>query len=359
MPIAAAYTETVLDWVRAHPMPDGRIISVCLWGPRGVGKTAWVRGYTRQRNIGFRGYHPAHDTSGADIVGLPMLDEVLERTVYARPLWLPAANDPVVFERTGVLFIDELNRAPLAVLQGLLEPIGEGSIEHSGWRCPPGWGFVCAANPPGEGYAVSNLDAALMDRMVHIPMGFDAVRWTAWAGSADIHPDLVTFTALNAPMMADHDISLPTTLDIGPTPWAIEYLSRLYEPGMNRQLLNTISQGLIGREATESLLAHIDTDERPVSADEVLSGQLTRLGAHRASGRDDLLEASQTLVLAMMVRYTVSPEAAQLVSRYMQMLGRERASAMWEAMLGQAPHWAPELREAVAQPASATSAGVS
>jgi hypothetical protein len=343
-----ATIEKVIDWVRQHPLPDGRIIPVCIWGERGAGKTSFVRSYCSQRQLGFRGYHPAHDNSGSDIVGIAYLDEKLERTVYARPMWLPSENDSVMWQKTGVLFIDELNRASLPVLQGLYEPLGEGTIEHSGWKLPRSWGFICAANPPKEGYDVNHLDDALMDRMVHVPLNFDVIRWAAWAGKAKVHPDLVSFTARFPTMVAEAEAALPDEIEIKTTPRSLEYLARLYEPGMSEKLLKLLGTGLIGESAADSLIAHLKSDEKPVSAEEIFSGHFDeRLGAHITQGREDLLEASQTLLVSMMTQYKPDAQVVPHLVRYMHLIGRERAKSLWDKIADQAPHWLDPLRQAL------------
>ena len=89
-----------------------------------------------------------------------------------------------------------------------MEPLGEGSIDQCGWRLPEDWGFVCAANPPRPGYDVDELDEALMDRMLHVPLGFDVVRWIAWAETTDIPEDVVGFTARFPELMAEAQTDL-------------------------------------------------------------------------------------------------------------------------------------------------------
>jgi hypothetical protein len=341
-------TEYLLDWVRAHPLPDKRIIPVCLWGEAGIGKTAWINGYCRQRNIGFQVYYPAHDSTGADIVGLPYIDIHTERTMHARPTWLRSDEDAVQFDRQGIIFIDEINRALKPVLRGLMEPLGEGRIAHSGWKLGEKWSFVCAANPPGSAYEVEVLDEALMNRLLHVPMGFDVVRWSAWAGETSVHPDLVAFTAQYPTIVASLEQGLPAGVEPTATPRTIEYLARLYEPGMSEDLLSMLAKGLIGDSAAAQFITYVKNPERPVSAEEVLTGDdfIARIAAHRAQQRDDLLDASQTLMLAMLVRYRSSPEAAARVARYMQALGDERSRAVWKGLSLVAPHWKKALTEA-------------
>jgi len=265
-------------------------------------------------------------------------------------MWLPSEDDPIVYEERGVLFVDELNRAPKAVIRGLMEPLGEGTIGHSAWTLPEQWCFVCAANPPESGYDVDTLDDSLMNKILHLPMGFDVVRWSAWAGESAIDSDLITFTAQYTDLIADASTELPDTVkqQIRATPRTVEYLARLYEKGMDKDLLLVLAQGLIGDTPAQQLLLHIDSQEKPVSAEEVLGDPdfASRLIAHVAEGRDDLLDASLTLILAMMVRYKPSQEAAARVAIFLRAIGEARAKVAWERVSLEAPLWtAPILKE--------------
>jgi len=351
-------TERLLDWVRARPLPDKRIIPVCLWGEAGIGKTAWISAYCKQRNQGFQVYYPAHDSTGADITGLAYIDVHTERTVHARPTWLVSDDDAVQFNREGVIFIDEINRAPKPVLRGLMEPLGEGRIAHSGWRLGERWSFVCAANPPGSSYDVEPLDDALMNRLLHVPMTFDAVRWSSWAGATHIHPDLIGFTVQYPEAVASMEQGLPAGVKPQATPRSVEYLGRLYEHDMDEELLLVLATGLIGETAATQLIDHLHTPERAVTAEEVLTSDdfLERIHAHRVAHRDDLLDASQRLMLAMMHRFKSSPEAAERVALYMQALGTERSKAVWEQIKIVTPYWAEALSTAAKKTAKRSAA---
>jgi len=344
--------EQVLDWVRAHPLPGGRIIPICLWGERGAGKTQLIRTYCAKKKIDFRGFHPAHSTTGADLVGLQYLDKSIDRTVHARPLFLPSEKDPVSWHKRGLIFIDEINRAPKAVLQGLLEPIGEGTIEQSGWKLPPDWGFICAANPPQEGYEVEILDESLMDRLLHLPLGFDAIRWSVWAESTDIPREMIDFNAKFPHMVSDSSLELPETVQVKTTPRSMEYLARLYEPGMNVHLLQIIAEGLIGKEPAAAFIEHVNSNDKPVSGEEVVTGHFhEKLHEHLTNQREDLINASQILVLSTLAGNKFRPgqdeTVAGYVAHYLKMLGSERLNSFWAELSMQAPHWTQPIREAL------------
>src|ERR1039457_2777226 len=92
--------ERLLDHLRSHPLADKRIVPLIVWGAAGLGKTQQIKGYARERGLKLITYHPAHDTSGADIVGKTTINEETGETVYAIPNFLPREGDP-----DGILFI--------------------------------------------------------------------------------------------------------------------------------------------------------------------------------------------------------------------------------------------------------------
>lgn len=356
-----AMVERVFDWVRSHPLPDGRIIPICIWSDAGVGKTQFIRAYCREKGIGFRGYTPAHDHDGSEMAGLPYLDEDVKRTVYARPLWLPQEGDSVEWNAEGVIFIDEINRANPSVLSGLMELLGEGSLQKSGWKQPRGWGFICAANPPNERYQVRELDRALMNRMLHIALDFDPIRWAAWAGEKDVDEEVIAFLARFPDSLAETNAGLPKEIQPQATPRTLEYLARLYEPGMDTDLLRVLAHGLLGPVAGEAFIQHLSASDKPVMPREVFTNAFQeRLSAHIGQGREDLIQASITMVVATMSRFPLErdgsgqltprmQEAVRSVVTYVQMLGAERARGMLDQVCRQAPDWVEPLERALGQ----------
>lgn len=348
MPIANAQTiEEILNWTREHTLSHGRKIPVCIWSPRGAGKTQLIRNYCASRELGFRGYHPAHDADGSDIVGIAYRDEDLQRTMHARPMWLPGKNDAIEWQKEGIIFIDEINRANTKVLNGLLEPLGEGTLEKSNWELPEGWQFVLAANPPIPGYDVNPLDEAMMNRMIHVPLDFDVISWASWAETADLPRELISFTARYPDMFtANNDGELPDTIQPQATPRTMEYLARLYEPGMDEDLLLHLAKGLIGKVPGEAFVAHTKAVDKPVSAEEILTGKFSeKLGAHINNNRDDLVNASEVLLLSYLSKFTID-QADKLfpnIVAYIQMLGADRGSKFLISLKEYAPEWYPPV----------------
>lgn len=269
--------ETLLDWVRAHPLGDGRIIPVMLWGGAGIGKTSQVKAYCAERGFEIITYHPAHDTDGGAIVGESVVDSEKGVTSYALPDWLPVEGRN---KEKGVLFIDELNRANPAVLAGLMEVLGEGTISQSHWRLPRGWQIVCAANPREAGYQVNELDEAMVNRMLHYAPGWDAPEWVEWAQGAGIPEEVIDFVLMRRGEKAGgrHVIDvgeeqLPKEMltKMRSTPRTVEYLAAVYEPGMDEGLLRVVSEGLLGREPAQRFREGLADEIRPLRADEIFA----------------------------------------------------------------------------------------
>jgi len=365
--------EVLLDWVRAHPLSNGRIIPVILWGAAGIGKTSMVRAYCKQRGLKLLTYHPAHDKDGSAIVGEPYYDPESGLTSYALPKWLPTSG-----EKPGILFIDELNRANKDVLAGLMEVLGEGTISQSGWRLPDGWAIVCAANPGEVGYQVQELDEAMINRMVHYAPGWDAPEWVRWAEGVGIAQEIVDFALRYRTEYVDiGEEQLPQeVVQKGRcSPRSLEYLAALYEPGMDEHLLRVLAVGLIGRDATDALLAMLKEGEiRPLRAEDVLAQPDTdeETGEHRYpyEGTLKLWEAlpvgdQRKLILASVERVIArllheepkvlpgekEPRAkgnfpAQALGRFLALQQSGIKEEAFECLARSAPSWYRVVREA-------------
>ncbi len=164
---------------------------VCIWGPHGIGKTALVRELARTRGWGFVVVAPAQIEELGDLHGLPTridggTGEAKDgRTGFLPPTWVPTQKGP------GILLLDDLNRGDVRVLSALMQLLQTHRLYS--WSLPPGWQIVCTANPDSGSYAVTPMDDAMLTRMVHFTMTFDARVWARWAHDAGIDPRCIEF----------------------------------------------------------------------------------------------------------------------------------------------------------------------
>ena len=164
---------------------------VCIWGPHGIGKTALVRSWARERGWGFVEIAPAQIEELGDLHGLPTrLDAGTGaardgRTGFLPPEWVPQQPGP------GILLLDDLNRADERVLRALMQLLQNHRLYS--WALPDGWQIVCTANPESGDYNITTMDDALLTRMLHVTLAFDAGAWARWARAAHIDPRCVEF----------------------------------------------------------------------------------------------------------------------------------------------------------------------
>lgn len=195
------FLEYMFD-INARAAEAGRLQTpVCIWGLHGIGKTEIVRDLARRKDYGFAYIAPAQFEEMGDLLGMPAIDG--EQTVFRAPDWVPRE------EKAGILLIDDVNRADDRILRGIMQLLQ--NYELMSWRLPKGWQIVLTANPDGGDYSVTPLDDAMLTRMMHITLTFDAQEWARWAQSAGIDPRGIDFVR-TYPEMVQGRRTTPRTL---------------------------------------------------------------------------------------------------------------------------------------------------
>jgi MoxR-like ATPase len=168
----------VLDFLRHALSANLRLESqgqrktpVCIWGRHGIGKTEMVQDLAAELDYDFSYIAPAQFEEMGDLVGMPTIEG--EQTVFRAPAWVPKTEGP------GILLIDDVNRADLRILRGIMQLLQ--NYELVSWSLPAKWQIVLTANPDGGDYAVTPMDDAMLTRMMHITLEFDAKAWSRWA----------------------------------------------------------------------------------------------------------------------------------------------------------------------------------
>ena len=108
-----------------------------------------------------------------------------KQTIFSAPDWVPTEEGP------GILLIDDMNRADDRILRGCMQLLQ--NYELASWKLPPKWQIVVTANPEGGDYSVTPMDDAMLTRMIHTTMKFNAKVWAEWATSAGIDSRGISF----------------------------------------------------------------------------------------------------------------------------------------------------------------------
>jgi len=339
--------EELLDWVRMHPLSSGRTVPVCIWGEGGIGKSALVEAYARENGLAYTLYHPAHDDSGSDIVGIQYIDAETGLTRHALPAWLPTEPG-----EGGIMFIDEINRANEQVLQGLMEVLGQGTISQSGWRIPDGWSIVAAANPPSTDYSTAQMDQAMYNRMLHYSPGWDAPAWVVWAEKNGLSRTVIDFALENPDLIRTGSSQLPQAVRQIATPRTLEFLAMMDEERLEPRLRWVLAQGLLGEEAAEVYMLKYQDPDEPLSPREIVAGRdiEERISRWRAEHRSGLIIASTGRLLAALKGRTPDEEDQREViragiARWMMMLDDQLFRDAVASFAESAPLWLKDLQD--------------
>lgn len=163
--------------------------AVLLEGPHGIGKSDIVQQFADDNSMYMFPLFLSTQETG-DLIGIPdtkILEDGSTVTSWDKPNWL---HEMEVKAKEGihcVLFLDELNRAPLDVRQSALQLVLEGKIhEH---ELPTVNGIktlvVSAINPSDE-YQVQELDPALLDRFLCLEIDVSVPEWLEWARTKNV-----------------------------------------------------------------------------------------------------------------------------------------------------------------------------
>jgi hypothetical protein len=160
---------------------------ICIWGTHGIGKTETIISFAEKHKYHYVYCAPAQFEEMGDLHGIPeTYDPTPELpnsrdkfTIYRPPEWLKNAIENANMEEPGFLILDDFNRAEPRILQGCMQLLQMNALFS--WSLPPRWQIILTANPEGGAYNVTEMDDAMLTRMIHLTMHFDAKSWAKWA----------------------------------------------------------------------------------------------------------------------------------------------------------------------------------
>ena len=250
-------------------------VTPVIWGHRGLGKSSIVSQITQEDKSGFIDMR-CSQLEASDLRGLP--DRKEGRTHYLPPADMPIGdltneqfekmlNDVPEEDKyklqislqsrlkSGILFLDELNRAQDDVLQAVFQLVLDRRVGQ--YALPPEWGVVVAGNFM-EGYMVNGFtDPAFLNRFCHLILSGGETTLDEWVGyMADSHGEnsaqVIEFASQNLKHL-DGDIEGDLGFSIQPSRRSWEMVVRVErsfaETGLFSDDAKTeVIAGLIGRE---------------------------------------------------------------------------------------------------------------
>lgn len=237
--------NTAKEIIRAAALADDTVI---LEGVHGIGKSDIAKQLEKEDGYHLETLFLSHQETG-DLIGIPHIitHDNISITTWSVPIWLQRMNNAAAQGKKCMLFLDELNRAPIDVRQTALQLVLERQIhEHS---LPTVNGFrtmIIAAINPSDSYQVDELDPALLDRFLHVQLEPDAKSWLVWARKKGVNGVVCDFIS----EYPDRIHWTPKDGGIGATPRSWTKLADFMDKTdkISQDILFQIMKGKIGTE---------------------------------------------------------------------------------------------------------------
>jgi hypothetical protein len=262
---ANATSEEVIKFLKHMTdryIDDGeteRPTPVCIWGMHGIGKTEIVNDFAKDTGFRFVYIAPAQFEEMGDLVGMPRIEstEKGSATRFVAPNWVPIEEGP------GILLIDDVNRADDRILRGIMQLLQ--NYELVSWQLPQKWIIVLTANPDGGDYSVTTMDDAMITRMMHISLEFNAKVWASWAERKGIDPRGINFV-LSYPEIVNGRRTTPRSLV-----QFFQSIKTITDLKKNLEMVKMLADGCLEKETAIAFINFINMDmDKLVSPEDIL-----------------------------------------------------------------------------------------
>ena len=243
-----------------------------IWGAPGIGKTEILNQVAEKLGCVVQEWHLSQ-IEPTDFRGVPKIQNVKgtnnpedERTVTKLPEMFP--TDDGLNGRGGIMFFDEINRAPKMVLAAALSLCLGGKIGT--YELPDHWIVIAAGNRPEDlgGAVATEIEPALANRFAHVNYAPTLESWIDWAiKKEEVNPDIIAFLQFNKSYFHKLDPDFPKMAWPSPRSWEIashqEYHKRQYswKNKLTYKQIQDIYTPLVGAEAANYFVEYLKLKE--------------------------------------------------------------------------------------------------
>ncbi|WP_373073111.1 ATP-binding protein [Sulfurimonas sp.] len=236
---------------------------VFIHGSPGIGKSYIVNDIAGKNNLEIVDVRLSQ-LDAVDLRGIPTISN--EQTKWMPPVFLP--TDP---DSEGILFLDELNSAPLSVQAAIYQLVLDRKIGE--YTMPKGWRIVCAGNKIDDKGIVFKLPSPLINRMVHIVLEARYDDFKAWAIKNSIHPFIIGFLGFRPDLLSSE---VPASSETNPafcTPRAWNMLSNIIDSTNEINTIHPVVYGTVGYGAGIEFISFVKVYKTLPDIDAILSGE--------------------------------------------------------------------------------------
>src|SRR5574343_774066 len=300
---------------------------IMLMGAPGIGKSSIVKQICKEKNWDLIDLRLSL-LNPIDLRGLPYLDKEKREAVWLKPEFLPSET-----KTPGILFLDEINIAPVATQQAAYELLLDRKIGN--YLFPDNWRIVAAGNREEDGAQVNSMPSPLANRLIHMEVAASIDDWKDWA-IGKIDERVIAFLSCRSELLA----TLPKKEEKAfPTPRSWEFVSRTLAIYPDMDEAEDIIEGTVGKGATKEFLAYISIYKDLPDIQGILEGKVKTVPTKTKA---NVLYALCTALVARLkkeyldnfITYTLNlePEFATLAVK-------DAAKGGWDSDMMELPSW--------------------
>jgi hypothetical protein len=235
---------------------------VFIHGSPGIGKSYIVNDIAKKNNMNIVDVRLSQ-LDAVDLRGIPSISN--EQTKWMPPIFLPTDVNS-----KGILFLDELNSAPLSVQAAIYQLVLDRKIGE--YTLPSGWRIICAGNKIDDKGIVFKLPSPLINRMVHIVLEARYDDFKSWAIKNEIHPYIIGFLGFRPDLLITQLSATTETNPAFSTPRSWAMLSNILKQNSEYNKIHPIIYGTVGYGSGIELISFIKVYKTLPDIDAILEG---------------------------------------------------------------------------------------
>lgn len=267
---------------------------VFIHGSPGIGKSYIVNELAQKSALQIRDIRLSQ-LDAVDLRGIPSIEN--QQTKWMPPVFLPDEENS-----EGILFLDELNSAPLSVQAAIYQLVLDRKIGE--YLLPKGWRIICAGNKIDDKGIVFKLPSPLINRMVHIVLEAKYDEFKIWGIQNKIHPYIIGFLGFRPDLLSTQ---IPSATEANPafaTPRAWSMLSKILYTVKDLSTISSIIHGTVGYGAGIEFISFVKVYKTLPNIDAILAGESEEVPSEPS--------ALYALCAALIEKYRMSEHAEHI-----------------------------------------------
>lgn len=284
-------------------------VACMIWGAPGVGKSSIVKQAAQELGVSLIDLR-LPQLEPPDLRGIPAPNRESKKAEWFLPEFLPESGN-------GILFLDEIEKAPVAVKNAALQLVLDRKI--GSYTLPPGWGIIAAGNREEDGCFSAPLGSALCNRMIHFQVQPDLDAWIEWGRKHGIRDEIFGYLAFRPDHLYKYDVGE----NAFPSPRSWEMLNTMLVGVENQVEINELLEAVVGKVVGTEYRAWYTVYKNINVENIVLAGEMPNFNKIEKGKEKSFIYAVTTAVAHYVKKHKNFDKIEENTSRFVSFLEPE------------------------------------